>query len=42
MNQLSYKVSKSKFEKIGVKLNTNIKKDIIQTLDLFKNLNTIR
>ena len=42
MNQLSYKVSKIKFEKIGVKLNANIKTDIRQTLDLFKNINALR
>ncbi len=41
MNQLSYKVSKEKFEKKGVKLNASIKKDIKQTLDLFKNINTL-
>ena len=42
MNQLSYKVSKEKFEKKAVKLNASIKKDIKQTLDLFKNVNTLR
>ena len=41
MNQLSYKVSKEKFEQYGVKLNGSIKKDIKQTLALFKNIGSI-
>ncbi len=42
MNQLSYKVSKTKFERIAVKLNGSIKKDIKQTLNLFKNINYLK
>tara|TARA_Y100001970_G_scaffold288134_1_gene414554 strand:- start:1263 stop:2192 length:930 start_codon:yes stop_codon:yes gene_type:complete len=39
MNQLSYKVDKTKIEKLGIKLNTNIQDDIKQTLKIlnFKN-----
>jgi len=32
MNQLSYKVDKSKIEKLGIHLNSKIKKDINKTL----------
>ncbi len=39
MNQLSYKVNKSKIEKLGINLNSKIKKDINKTL---KNLNKIK
>ncbi len=42
MNQLSYKVSKEKFEKWGIKLNNSIKKDIKETLALFKYIGTIK
>lgn len=42
MNQLSYKVSKDKFEKKYLKLNRNIRLDIKETLNLFKNLKVIR
>lgn len=40
MNQLSYKVDKSKFEKLGIKLNYNVKKEIketLKTLSVIKN-----
>ena len=39
MNQLSYKVNKTKIEKLGIKLNNNIKDDIKQTFKIlnFKN-----
>ena len=36
MNQLSYKVQKLKIEKYGLKLNSKIKKDINNTLKMFK------
>ena len=36
MNQLSYKVQKIKIEKYGLKLNSKIKKDINNTLQMFK------
>lgn len=42
MNQLSYKVSKKKFEEKYIKLNRNIGLDIKETLNLFKNLKTIK
>ena len=42
MNQLSYKVSKNKFEKKYIKLNRNIRLDIKETLNLFKNLKVIK
>ena len=35
LNQLSYKVKKEKIEKFGLKINSNIEKDIKNTLDLF-------
>ncbi len=35
LNQLSYKVKKEKIEKFGLKINSNIEKDIKKTLDLF-------
>ena len=38
MNQLSYKVSNNKLKKIGLILNSNIKSDIIETINLFKRL----
>ena len=39
MNQLSYKVNKTKIEKLGIKLNNNIQDDIKQTFKIlnFKN-----
>lgn len=39
MNQLSYHVDNKKMKKLGLKLNSSIKIDIKQTLELFKNLN---
>ena len=36
MNQLSYRVSNSKLHKIGFKSNSNIKKEIFDTLKLFQ------
>ena len=39
MNQLSYKVDKRKFEKLGIKLNYKIKNDIKDTL---KSLSSIK
>jgi nucleoside-diphosphate-sugar epimerase len=41
MNQLSYKVSKKKFEKLGCKLNYDISNDIYKTLKIFKIKNII-
>jgi nucleoside-diphosphate-sugar epimerase len=41
MNQLSYKVSKNKFENLGCKLNSNISKDVYETLKIFKIKNII-
>ena len=38
MNQLSYHVDKKKLSKFGLKLNSNLQKDIDDTLNLFKNL----
>ncbi len=38
MNQLSYKVEDKKLNKFGVRLNSDIKKDIKETLNLFKGL----
>ena len=34
MNQLSYKVDKSKIEKLGIKLNSDINQDIQETLKI--------
>ena len=39
VNQYSYKVSKNKFSKDGLFINSNINIDIKNTLKLFKNLN---
>jgi hypothetical protein len=39
MNQLSYKVSREKFEKKGFRFKGSIYKDIEDTLNLFKNIN---
>ncbi len=39
LNQNSYKVSKRKIDKLGLKLKNNINSDIKQTLKLFENLN---
>ena len=39
MNQLSYHVENKKLKKKGLKLNSKIKLDIKETLNLFKNLN---
>ena len=36
MNQLSYKVSKNKLNKSGIRLNGKISKDIKNTLQLIK------
>jgi nucleoside-diphosphate-sugar epimerase len=41
MNQLSYKVSKKKFENLGCKLNYDISNDIYKTLKNFKIKNII-
>ncbi len=38
MNQLSYLVDDSKIKKLGIKLNSNIEKDIKETLNLLKAL----
>ena len=38
MNQLSYHVDNKKLNKFGVKLKSDIKKDIEETLNLFKGL----
>ena len=35
MNQLSYHVDKTKLNNLGLKLNSNIQKDIKETLKLF-------
>jgi hypothetical protein len=35
MNQLSYHVDKTKFEKYGIRLNSNLDSDIKNTLNLF-------
>ena len=42
MNQLSYKVQKNKIEKHGLKLNAKIKKDIHETLKIFKEIKNVR
>ncbi len=39
MNQLSYHVENKKLKKLGLTLNSAIKKDIKETLDIFKDLN---
>ena len=39
MNQLSYHVENKKLKKKGLRLNSKIKLDIKETLNLFKNLN---
>ena len=39
MNQLSYKVSRKKFEKMGFRFKGSIYKDIEDTINLFKNIN---
>ena len=39
LNQNSYKVSKKKIDKLGLKLKNNINSDIKQTLKLFENFN---
>ena len=39
MNQLSYHVESKKLKKLGLTLNSAIKKDIKETLDIFKDLN---
>ena len=39
MNQLSYKVSRKKFEKIGFRFKGSIYNDIEDTIKLFKNIN---
>ena len=36
MNQLSYKISKQKIEKLGLKINSNFNKEIKDTIQLFK------
>ena len=38
MNQLSYKVSKKKFESLGCKLKYQISNDIYKTLKIFINI----
>jgi len=38
MNQLSYHVDKKKLSKKGLFLNSNLDKEIIQTLGLFKDI----
>ena len=38
MNQLSFHVSSKKLQNEGLKLNSNIEKDIKDTLGLFKNI----
>ena len=42
MNQLSYKVQKIKIEKYGLKLNSKIKKDINNTLKMFKGVKNVK
>ena len=39
MNQYSYTVSKVKFEKLGIRLQSDLDKDIDDTLRLFTNIN---
>ncbi len=39
INQLSYKVNGTRIASKGLKLNSNLEKDIKQTLNLFKNVN---
>ena len=39
INQLSYKVKKEKIILKNINLNSNIQKDIKQTLNLLKNIN---
>ena len=39
MNQLSYHVESKKLKKLGLTLNSAIKKDIKETLKIFKDLN---
>ncbi len=39
INQLSYKVNGTRIKSKGLKLNSNLEKDIKQTLNLFKNVN---
>ncbi len=39
MNQLSYHVENKKLKKLGLTLNSSIKKDIKETLNIFKDLN---
>ena len=38
MNQLSYHVSKEKLFKKGLRLNSNLEEEIVNTLKLFKNI----
>ena len=38
MNQLSYHVSKEKLSRKGLRLNSNLEGDIVDTLKLFKNI----
>ena len=42
MNQLSYKVQRDKIQKYGLKLNAKIKKDIHETLKIFKEIKNVR